>query len=167
MAVNDTSSIDVYTSLREYNRNVGEARNLYHQAAKIYGLSEGCFWILYCLRANSGDLTQSDISSTLFQPKQTIHSALKILEDGGYLELIPANIRRSKYIRLTMKGVELARRTVDHVIAAEITALSCMAASDREILMQLSNQYTSLLGTYVQDILKYQEDKNEHHNHQP
>lgn len=167
MADNDTANTDVYKNLCKCNRAIGEVENIYHQAAKAYGLSEGCFWILYCLRANSGDLTQSDISSTLFQPKQTIHSALKILEDGGYLELIPANIRRSKYIRLTMKGVELARRTVDHVIAAEITALSCMAASDREILMQLSNQYTSLLGTYVQDILKYQEDKNEHHNHQP
>lgn len=167
MAGNDAASTDVYECLCKYNKAVGETESIYHQAAKAYGLSAGCFWILYCLRANSGDLTQSDIGSTLFQPKQTVHSALKTLEDGGYLELIPANIRRSKYIRLTMKGVELARKTVDNVIAAETTALSCMAASDREILIQLSNQYTSLLRTYMQDILKYQEDKNEHYNNQP
>lgn len=43
MAVNDTSSIDVYKSLREYNRTVREAGSVYHQAAKKYGLSEGCF----------------------------------------------------------------------------------------------------------------------------
>lgn len=164
MADNDAASTDVYKNLCKYNRAIGEVENIYHQAAKAYGLSEGCFWILYCLRANSGNLTQSDISSTLFQPKQTIHSALKILEDGGCLELIPANIQRSKYIRLTMKGVELARRTVDHVIAAEITALSCMAASDREVLMQLSNQYTLLLKIHIEDVLKHQEEKNEYCN---
>lgn len=157
-ACDNTSSIDVYKSLHEYNRTVREAGSVYHQAAKKYGLSEGCFWILYCLRADNGDLTQSDISGILFQPKQTIHSALKMLEDGGYLELVPANIRRSKYIKLTLKGTELARRTVDRVIAAEITALSNM---------HLSHQYTMFLKTSVQNILNYQEEQNEYHNHQP
>ena len=167
MAVNDTSNIDVYKSLSEYNRTIGEARNLYHQAAKIYGLSEGCFWILYCLRADNGDITQSDISGALFQPKQTVHSALKMLENDGYLELVPANVRRSKYIKLTTKGMELAKRTVDHVISAEIAALSRMSVSERQFFMQLSRQYTALLKTHMQNTLKQQEEQNEHYNHQP
>lgn len=45
-ACDNISSIDVYKSLHEYNRTVREAGSVYHQAAKKYGLSEGCFG--YC-----------------------------------------------------------------------------------------------------------------------
>ena len=94
----------------EYNRILKENDELYRSAVKTMGLPDCAFWILYTLRESSETLTQSDVCYTLYQPKQTVNSALKKLADGGYIVLSEQKDRRSKPLSLTEKGQSLAEK---------------------------------------------------------
>ncbi len=131
--------------LAEYNNTIKENDELYRNAAKAMGLSDGAFWILYILRENGKLLTQKEICDALYQPKQTINSALKKLERDGFLELMEMSDRRSKEVHLTEKGKELARKTVDQVIADECEALSELTEEEQKTFLGLFHKYTILL----------------------
>ena len=109
------------------------------------GLPDCAFWILYTLRESSETLTQSDVCYTLYQPKQTVNSALKKLADGGYIVLSEQKDRRSKPLSLTEEGQRLAEKTVDRVIAAEHRALAGLSEEKQDIFIRLFRQYTDLL----------------------
>lgn len=129
----------------EYNSIIKENDELYRHAAKASGLSECAFWILYALRADGEKLTQSDICNSLYQPKQTVNSALKKLENEGYIALLHAGDQRGKPIHLTEKGLLLAARTVDRVIGFEHAALRGLSDEEQETFIRLFRQYTGLL----------------------
>lgn len=131
--------------LTEYNSIIKETDELYREAAKTLGLSDSAFWILYVLRAEEKDLTQSEICDALYQPKQTVNSALKKLENDGYIELTERDDRRSKRINLTKKGGKLAEETVDRVIAAEYRTLEGLTEQEQEGFIQLFRKYTDFL----------------------
>lgn len=69
-----------YRRLREYNDSLKAIDDTYRAAARRFGLPECAFWILYTLRVERSPLTQSEICALQYQPKQTVHSALKRLE---------------------------------------------------------------------------------------
>lgn len=131
--------------LNEYNGIIKENDELYRNIAKTFGLSDCTFWILYALREDDTILTQSEICNCFYQPKQTVNSALKKMESDGYIELRNINNRRSKQIYLTSKGMELAKRTVDKVIAVEQSALSGLSDTEQETFILLFRKYTDLL----------------------
>ncbi len=132
-------------SLSEYNRIFRENDELYRDLAKRCGLSDAAFWILYVLRADSDGITQSEICAALYLPKQTVNSALKKMEFDGVIELTQQNNARSKSISLTEKGLALAERTVDRVIAAEEAAFSAMSEEERARMLALFRRYTDHL----------------------
>ena len=82
--------------LSEYNSIMKETDEIYREAAKAIGLSDCAFWILYVLREDCGAVTQSQICRTLYQAKQTVNSALKKMQQSGYIELCSSGDRRSK-----------------------------------------------------------------------
>ena len=110
-----------------------------------YGLSECALWILYPLRVSETPVTQSDICGVMFQPKQTVNSALKKLKNEGYIKLNNATNKRFKEIYLTESGITLAQNTVDHVILAEIEALSTMSSEEFTSFLHLLGKYTKTL----------------------
>ncbi|WP_434311005.1 MarR family winged helix-turn-helix transcriptional regulator [Hominifimenecus sp. rT4P-3] len=136
---------DTRKHLSEYNRIFKENDDLYRSAAKSLGLSDCAFWILYALREDKGELTQSALCESTYLPKQTINSALKKLEQDGCIELKEMRDRRSKKVCLTPKGIQLAEKTVDRVIAAEQDAFAGLAAEEIERFLQLYRKYTALL----------------------
>ena len=73
--------------LSEYNSIIKENEGIYHRVAKKNGLSDGAFWILYMMCEEEGKLTQSAVCDTFCQPKQTVNSAIKKLEQEGFVEL--------------------------------------------------------------------------------
>ena len=111
------------TTLAAYNELYKEQDDLYRGAARGFGLSDCAFWVLYALRETKRPMTQSGICAAVYQPKQTVHSALKKLEGEGYLRLAEGRDRRSKHLVLTERGEALVRRTVDPVMAAEEAAM--------------------------------------------
>ena len=70
--------------LSRLNNLFKENDEIYRNAAKRVGLPDCAFWIFYILREDSikkegNILTQSEICSTMYLPKQTVNSAMKKL----------------------------------------------------------------------------------------
>ena len=63
--------------LLEFDNIMKENDDIYRCAARLLGLSDSAFWILYAFRVEKEELTLREICNVLYQPKQTVHSALK------------------------------------------------------------------------------------------
>ena len=133
-----------YQTLMAYNREVKRLDDIYRGAAKTCGMAECAFWILYTLRVEDKYFTQAEICEFLAEPKQTVNSALKKLVAEGYLTLSAGTDQRSKHVRLTPKGEQLARERVDRIPEAEAAALRAMVPDDRAAFIRLTRQYRLL-----------------------
>lgn len=140
--------------LSEYNDIFKEESKIYQDIARDLGLSECSFWILYALRTDGAEMTQSEICAFTYQPKQTVNSALKKLEREGYLTLHQGTDRRSKRIALTTSGQALCVRTVDRVIDLEQTAFAALTDEERRTFLKLFRKYADLLKAYRQEKLE-------------
>lgn len=136
-------------ALAVYNDIFKEQDDLYRAVARRCGLSDCAFWVLYALREAGRPMTQSDVCAAVYQPKQTVHSALKKLLRDGCLRLTEGRDRRSKYLTLTEVGQALMARTVDGVMAAETAAMNTMTTAEQEQLLTLFRRYTSALRQYL------------------
>ena len=145
---------EVKKRLSEYNSIIKENDNLYRGAAKALGVPECALWILYALRTEHDALTQSNVCDMLYQPKQTVNSALKQLEAEGHIKLVQAKDRRSKQIVLTEKGELLAGHTADKVIAAEHEALLALTQEEQKTFIELFQKYTAALKSQITNLKK-------------
>ena len=138
----------MYTSkevLAIFNATINGSEEIYRAVAKSFGLSDCAFWILYCMRQSEEKVTQKDICSFIYQPKQTVHSALKKMVEDGLIEVGDYNGKRHKYVTLTEKGEAFSQKTVDLVFEEEIAIFEDMDASEREIAMKLLAKYSDSL----------------------
>ena len=138
----------MYTSkevLAIFNATINGSEEIYRAVAKSFGLSDCAFWILYCIRQSEEKVTQKDICSFIYQPKQTVHSALKKMVEDGLIEVGDYNGKRHKYVTLTEKGEAFSKKTVDLVLAEEIAIFEDMDVSEREIAMKLLEKYSDSL----------------------
>lgn len=124
--------------IRRYNGLYKESNGIYHRLARHFGLSDSAFWILYTLREAGGSVSQSQLCGDLFLSKQTVHSALKQLEQGGYLQLenVP-NSRKSKQVRVTSQGEQLLTQVADPVFAMEERAFLRLTPQQRQAVLEL------------------------------
>ena len=132
-------------ALVTFNATINGYDEIYRAAAKSFGLSDCAFWILYYIRQSKEKVTQKDICSFIYQPKQTVHSALKKMVEDGLIEVGDYNGKRHKYVTLTEKGEAFSQKTVDLVLAEEIAAFEDMDASERELAMKLLAKYSDNL----------------------
>lgn len=138
----------MYTSkevLAIFNATINGSEEIYRAVAKSFGLSDCAFWILYCIRQLEEKVTQKDICSFIYQPKQTVHSALKKMVEDGLIEVGDYNGKRHKYVTLTEKGEAFSKKTVDLVLVEEIAIFEDMDVSEREIAMKLLAKYSDSL----------------------
>lgn len=136
-------------ALAAYNELYKEQDDLYRAVARGFGLSDCAFWVLYALREAERPMTQSDVCAAVYQPKQTVHSALKKLIGEGCLRLAEGRDRRSKYLVLTEQGEALVRRTVDPVMAAETAAMDTLTEAERTQFLSLCRRYNTALRQYL------------------
>lgn len=127
------------------NHRLKENDDWYQQAAKLLGLSDSTFWILYMLYDYPDGITQSEICSMSCFPKQTVNSSLKKLETDGTISLAPGSDARSKKIILTAAGRELIENTVVKVRHAEYAALNGMTEAEKDALISTLDKFTRLL----------------------
>ncbi len=137
------------SALAVYNELYKEQDELYRAAARGFGLSDCAFWVLYALREADRPMTQSGVCAAVYQPKQTVHSALKKLIGEGCLQLTEGCDRRSKYLVLTERGEALVRRTVDPVMAAETAAMNTMTEAEQAQFLSLCRRYNAALRQYL------------------
>lgn len=123
-----------------FNNLYRKADKIYHEAARNYGFSDCAFWIIYELRESEMHYTQTMLCNMIFQPKQTINSALKKLEKDGYLELKHTSNQKSKEISLTDKGVRLSENSIDKIIEAECRAFSGLSDEERTSFLELQEK---------------------------
>lgn len=135
--------------LLTFNAAMKHVDDVYRRAVRQYGLSECAFWILYTLRVER-PYTQAGLCKLLHEPKQTVNSALKKLEAEGFLVLSAGDDQRSKRVRLTEKGEQLARTCADRVAEAEARAIGSMSPDDRAALIRLTELYGTLLSEQLQ-----------------
>ena len=136
-------------ALAAYNDAYKEQDDLYRAVARQCGLSDCAFWVLYALRESGRPMTQSDVCAAVYQPKQTVHSALKKLIGEGCLRLAEGRDRRSKYLVLMEQGEALVRRTVDPVMAAETAAMDTLTEAERTQFLSLCRRYNTALRQYL------------------
>lgn len=133
------------TFLEKYNRICRDQNELYHAVVLRCGLSDCAFWLLYTLREMGTHLIQRELSAIVCQPKQTVHSALKKLEREGYVRMTEGRDRRSRYVALTERGQQLARRVIDPVLSAETEAFGCMSEEEQRLFLALLLRYNQTL----------------------
>ena len=135
--------------LLAFNAAMKHVDDVYRRAVRQYGLSECAFWILYTLRVER-PYTQAGLCEFLHEPKQTGNAALTTLDAEGVLVLSAGDAQRSKRVRLTEKGEQLARTCADRVAEAEARAIGSMSPDDRAALIRLTELYGTLLGEQLQ-----------------
>ena len=128
-----------------FNATINGYEEIYRGVAKSFGLSDCAFWILYYMRQSEEKVTQKDICSFIYQPKQTVHSALKKMVDDGLIEVGDYNGKRHKYVTLTEKGEAFSEKTIDLVLTEEIAVFEDLDASERELAMKLLAKYLDSL----------------------
>ena len=148
-------------ALAAYNELYKEQDDLYRAAARGFGLSDCAFWVLYALREAGQPMTQSGVCAAVYQPKQTVHSALKKLIGEGYLRLAEGRDRRSKHLVLTEQGEALVHRTVDPVMTAETAAMSTLTEDERAQLLALQRRYNAALRQYLPRAGERKREQNE------
>lgn len=131
--------------LATFNATINGSEEIYRTVAKSFGLSDCAFWILYCIRQSEEKVTQKDICNFIFQPKQTVHSALKKMVEDGLIEVGDYNGKRHKYVTLTEKGEAFSEKTIDLVLTEEIAVFEDLDASERELAMKLLAKYSDSL----------------------
>ncbi len=104
--------------LRRVNRLMNEADSLYHQAARMLGVSDSAMCILYELYERGDGCLLCDICAESGIRKQTINSALRKLERDGIV-CPERGSGKNKRIHLTPSGQELLLRTAARVYEAE------------------------------------------------
>ena len=97
-------------------------------------------------------MTQSELCKLLYEPKQTVNSALKKLETEGYLTLTQGSDRRSKVIALTQKGSALAGKSADRVISAEEHAILSLSEAEQNMFISLFRKYTNAFKIQIKEM---------------
>ena len=131
--------------LATFNETINGSEEIYRAVAKSFGLSDCAFWILYYIRQSEEKVTQKDICNFIFQPKQTVHSALKKMVEDGLIEVGDYNGKRHKYVTLTEKGEAFSEKTIDLVLTEEIAVFEDLDVSERELAMKLLAKYSDSL----------------------
>lgn len=132
-----------------------ELDDLYHQFAKFSGLSDCAFWILYTIQENGKVYKQKDLCELWSFSKQTINSALKVLEKKGLITLasIPEN-KKDKQIVLTEQGNKMVVKQLNPFMKAEEVAFEKLGENEREQLLKITGKFIELLKKETDKIMK-------------
>jgi DNA-binding MarR family transcriptional regulator len=145
--------LTVQKQLAEYLSVWKETDALYRRLARLSGISDNAFWILYCLWQFGENLTQKNIREQWSVSKQTVHSALKELEKKRIIRVSESDgDKRSKQISLTEEGCRFAEKYLGAVCKADENAFSKMSGSEREAMLNCAKRYLELFQSEAEKI---------------
>lgn len=123
-----------------------EIDKLYHTYARGCGLSDCAYWMLYDLERAGGTLPLSQLSTSWSHSKQTINSALKVLQERGLVELsFLEGSRKSKQAALTSEGRAFSAERIVPAIDAEQHAFAALSTDEQAALVHLVRRYADEL----------------------
>lgn len=144
-----TQNTSISTALAQVSKKLDEQ---YHRYAVFCGLSDPAVWIMYSLcEADDITLTQNDLVSTWFYPKQTINYTVNSLVKRGWisLEQLPG-IRNSKALHLTETGKQFCREKIIPLMDAEEVSIQKLTKNEQELLLHLMEKQC----TYFEEEIK-------------
>jgi len=142
--------------LRNYNQAYLKMDELYHGYAVKCGLSDCSFWILYILCEAGEGCSQKDLCKMLSVSKQTIHSAIRKLEQDGIVFLKAGN-GKDKYIYLTETGKKFVEEKIGAIMKVENETFQRMGEEEARELQRLTWHYANLLEEVMANELKDEE----------
>lgn len=132
--------------LSAFNRLHKKMNMLYHDYAKSVGLSDASFWLLYSLYEHGQPCTQKDLCNYWFFAPQTINTALKILEEQGYITLkLAPESRKNKQILLTETGRILVNEKIAPLVRAEERSFERLSSKERDRLFDITQKHIEVL----------------------
>lgn len=132
----------------------------YHKLASYYKLADSSFWILYELYENEEGCTQKELYTDWCLNKQTINSSVKYLTKEGYIMLENFdNSKKMKRIKLTEKGMKLAKNTVGKVMKLEEKAFENTDENEMNIVINFFKKQTKSFKNEVNKVTSKRENK--------
>lgn len=132
------------SNLMEYNRMYKEFNGLYHEMAQKMGISNSIFDILYAICELGDGCRQKDICSATFIPKQTVNSAIRVLQKQDMLDLVPGKGREMN-ISLTENGKKQLEQIMYPIVEMENKAFSLLGEEEAKQLLVLQGKYMEVL----------------------
>ena len=126
---------NTWNTLREFNETHREIERFYNRCAAQAGVPTSAYYILYDMHELGDGCLQVDLCRTSLLSKQTVHSAVRKLEQEGFLRLQPKG--RGVQLFLTDAGKRMMEEKILPVIRAEQAALRAMGSEQTEELLRL------------------------------
>ena len=101
----------MYSAFKEFYNLLSQVDSAYHDAALKLGLTDSELDILYSLNVHGSGCNQSIFYKETGTTKSTINSAVRRMEQAGYLYLKPGT-GRNTCVFLTEKGEEIMKNTI-------------------------------------------------------
>lgn len=135
--------------------------DLYHRYGVFFGLSDPAVWVLYGLYDSTDEevITQNDLVSTWFYPKQTVNYTVSTLVKNGWvtLEQLPVS-GNNKAVVLTDEGKRICKEKILPLMQAEENSLARMTEEERRLLLAL---YRKQLTYFEEEIRKITGEKSD------
>ncbi len=133
-------SINVSDQMKRFNNLISEMNEAYHDVALKLELSDSAMQILYVICNGGGECLLSEIVQMSGISKQTINSAMRKLENEGVVITEDATARK-KLVRLSEKGKQLAKNTVQKVIDIENEIFASWTQEEWQSYFNLTKRY--------------------------
>lgn len=139
--------------LAVFNRLHKKMNVIYHNYAKSVGLSDASFWLLYSLYECGKPCTQKELCEAWFYAPQTINTALKNMEEQGYvtLEQTPGNLK-NKQVHFTKAGDILVRQKIVPLVCAEERSFAHLDEIERDQLLDITQKHIEILEEEISKI---------------
>ena len=137
--MNHTSS-----EMKRYNHLIGEIDATYHEASLKLGLSDSAMQIFYAICNNGESCLLGDICRLSGLSKQTIHSAIRKLEDEGVIHLEAVGAK-AKNVCLTQAGKQLVQKTALRIIEIENDIFDSWAPDEVQKHLELTERFLTSL----------------------
>ncbi len=132
----------MYIAFKEFYNCLSQIDSAYHDAALRLGLTDSELDILYSINMHGSGCNQSIFYKETGTTKSTINSAVRKMEQAGYLYLKPGT-GRNTCVFLTVKGEELMRNTAHRLIAIENEIFENWSPEEQQIFMKLNQDFAA------------------------
>ncbi len=133
--------------------HLGKINKLYHECAKLHGMSYNTMMVLGALR-HFQRCTQKQIVEEWGMPKQSVNTIIKKLHDKQHIEFLQGTNRKEKIITLTAKGKAFTDETLQPILAMEERVLERIGEENCRQLEKTTEKFATF---FTEEFLAYAE----------
>ncbi len=135
--------------------HLGKITKLYHQCAKLHGMTYNTMMVLGALR-HYQTCTQKQIVEQWGLPKQSVNTIIKKLHNDQYVALLPGRNNKEKLLTFTDKGKAFTDEVLQPILAMEERVLERMG---EEKCRQIEKNTEKFANFFSEEFLAYVEKK--------